>query len=156
MNKILLGLLLGTVLGAIDGASAWFTPAVRAQLAGIIIGSTIKGLIAGVAIVATIVAFGLVGPFLIHQEATRTTAFAKDLKPSLEHFLGTDSFGRDIMAVHVVDRTPPHTEVKTLLADSVSRGEQTSWWHQDNDLYLVELQPITSGSGAEQHAQPKF
>ena len=50
MNKVLLGLLLGTVLGAIDGASAWFTPAVRAQLAGIIIGSTVKGLIAGVAI----------------------------------------------------------------------------------------------------------
>ena len=50
MNKILLGLLLGAVLGAIDGASAWFTPAVRAQLAGIIIGSTIKGIIAGVAI----------------------------------------------------------------------------------------------------------
>jgi hypothetical protein len=50
MNKILLGLLLGAVLGAIDGASAWFTPAVRVQLAGIIIGSTIKGLIAGIAI----------------------------------------------------------------------------------------------------------
>lgn len=50
MNKILLGLLLGTILGAIDGASAWFTPAVRAQLAGIIIGSTMKGLIAGIAI----------------------------------------------------------------------------------------------------------
>ena len=50
MNKVLLGLLLGAVLGAIDGLSAWFTPAVRAQLAGIVIGSTIKGLIAGVAI----------------------------------------------------------------------------------------------------------
>ena len=50
MNKILLGLLLGTILGAIDGASAWFTPAVRVQLAGIVIGSTIKGLIAGIAI----------------------------------------------------------------------------------------------------------
>ena len=50
MNKVLLGLLLGTILGAIDGASAWFTPAVRAQIAGIVIGSTIKGLIAGVAI----------------------------------------------------------------------------------------------------------
>lgn len=50
MNKVLLGLLLGAILGAIDGASAWFTPAVRNQLVGIVIGSTIKGLIAGVAI----------------------------------------------------------------------------------------------------------
>jgi predicted membrane protein len=41
---------LGAVLGAIDGATAWFTPAVRTQLAGIIIGSTVKGIIAGVAI----------------------------------------------------------------------------------------------------------
>jgi hypothetical protein len=40
---------LGALLGAIDGTTAWFTPAVRAQLAGIIIGSTAKGLIAGVA-----------------------------------------------------------------------------------------------------------
>ena len=50
MNKIVLGLLLGTVLGLIDGLSAWFTPAVRAQIVGIVVGSTIKVLIAGVAI----------------------------------------------------------------------------------------------------------
>jgi hypothetical protein len=50
MNKVLLGLLLGAILGAIDGLSSWFTPAVRAQLAGIVIGSTVKGIIAGVAI----------------------------------------------------------------------------------------------------------
>src|SRR5260370_9093550 len=49
MNKVLLGLLIGALLGAIDGGTAWFTPAVRAQLAGIIFGSTLKGLIAGVA-----------------------------------------------------------------------------------------------------------
>jgi hypothetical protein len=49
MNKVLLGLLLGALLGAIDGGTAWFTPSVRAQLGGIIVGSTIKGLIAGVA-----------------------------------------------------------------------------------------------------------
>jgi hypothetical protein len=49
MNKVLLGLLLGALLGAIDGGTAWFTPAVRAQLAGIIVGSTTKGLIAGAA-----------------------------------------------------------------------------------------------------------
>jgi hypothetical protein len=50
MNKILLGLLIGGILGVFDGLTAWFTPAVRAQLLGIVIGSTFKGLIAGVLI----------------------------------------------------------------------------------------------------------
>ena len=50
MNKPLLGLILGTILGAFDGLTAWFTPAVRNALLGIVIGSTLKGLIAGVLI----------------------------------------------------------------------------------------------------------
>src|SRR5437764_11155343 len=50
MNKILLGLVLGAILGAIDGMTAWFTPAARVQLAGIVVGSTIKGIIAGILI----------------------------------------------------------------------------------------------------------
>ena len=50
MSKPLIGIVLGAVLGAIDGLTAWFTPAVRDQLGGIVIGSTIKGIIAGVAI----------------------------------------------------------------------------------------------------------
>ena len=50
MNKALLGLLLGGFLGIFDGLTAWFTPAARAQLIGIVIGSTVKGLIAGVLI----------------------------------------------------------------------------------------------------------
>ena len=49
MNKILVGLLVGAVLGVIDGATAWFTPEVRDQMLGIIIGSTGKGIIAGIA-----------------------------------------------------------------------------------------------------------
>jgi hypothetical protein len=49
MNKVLLGLLLGAVLGAIDGGTAWFTPAVRGMMVQIVVGSTTKGLIAGVA-----------------------------------------------------------------------------------------------------------
>jgi hypothetical protein len=36
--------------GIFDGLTAWFTPAVRDQLAGIVVGSTIKGLIAGILI----------------------------------------------------------------------------------------------------------
>ena len=50
MNKPLLGLVLGGILGVFDGLTAWFTPAVRAQLVGIVLGSTVKGLIAGVLI----------------------------------------------------------------------------------------------------------
>jgi hypothetical protein len=50
MNKALIGLLLGGILGVLDGLSAWFTPAVRNQLLGIVLGSTVKGLIAGVLI----------------------------------------------------------------------------------------------------------
>ena len=50
MNKALLGLILGVILGALDGLSAWFYPEVRNQLLGIVIGSTVKGLIAGILI----------------------------------------------------------------------------------------------------------
>ena len=50
MNKILIGVILGTVLGFFDGWTAWFTPDVRAQILSIVIGSTAKGLVAGVLI----------------------------------------------------------------------------------------------------------
>jgi len=50
MNKPLFGLVLGGVLGILDGLTAWFTPEVRAQILGIVIGSCIKGIIAGVCI----------------------------------------------------------------------------------------------------------
>jgi hypothetical protein len=48
MNKAWLGLILGGILGIFDGLTAWFYPEARPQIAGIIIGSTFKGLIAGV------------------------------------------------------------------------------------------------------------
>ena len=48
MNKIVVGLLFGAALGAVDGATAWFTPEVRSQLAGIMVGSSIKGMLVGV------------------------------------------------------------------------------------------------------------
>ena len=50
MRKVLFGTLLGGFLGIFDGMTAWFTPAVRDQLGGIIIGSTAKGLVAGLLI----------------------------------------------------------------------------------------------------------
>ena len=48
MNKILLGLLLGLVLGALDGATALFYPETRPVIAGIMVGSSIKGMIVGI------------------------------------------------------------------------------------------------------------
>src|SRR5262245_21104486 len=51
MGKPLFGLLLGGFLGIFDGLSAWFSaPEVRPQIVGIVIGSTFKGLLAGVLI----------------------------------------------------------------------------------------------------------
>ncbi len=50
MNKPVFGLLLGAALGALDGLTSWFTPEVRAGLMGIVIGSTFKGLVAGLLI----------------------------------------------------------------------------------------------------------
>jgi hypothetical protein len=50
MNKVLLGLVLGGILGILDGSTAWFTPAARSGIVGIVIGSTFKGIIAGILI----------------------------------------------------------------------------------------------------------
>ncbi|HSF41784.1 MAG TPA: hypothetical protein VLT87_18430 [Thermoanaerobaculia bacterium] len=51
MNKPLFGLLLGGVLGIFDGLSALISaPETRPEIVGIVIGSTFKGLIAGVLI----------------------------------------------------------------------------------------------------------
>jgi peptidoglycan/LPS O-acetylase OafA/YrhL len=49
MSKWSLGMLLGAVLGLIDGASAYFYPYpdVKAAIVGIMIGSTFKGLLTG-------------------------------------------------------------------------------------------------------------
>jgi len=49
MNKAVLGLALGGVLGILDGLTALFSgPEVAPMIVGIVIGSTIKGLIVGI------------------------------------------------------------------------------------------------------------
>jgi len=50
MSKIALGILVGAALGVLDGLTAWFTPEARAGIAGIVAGSTFKGLVAGLLI----------------------------------------------------------------------------------------------------------
>lgn len=50
MSKPILGLILGGILGIFDGLSALFTPEAAPMIMQIVIGSTIKGLIAGLLI----------------------------------------------------------------------------------------------------------
>ena len=47
MNKILVGLVVGLVFGVIDGATSWFYPETHSMLAGIMVGSSIKGMVVG-------------------------------------------------------------------------------------------------------------
>lgn len=47
MNQIVAGLLLGLVLGAIDGATAWFYPEARSTMGAIMMGSSMKGMVVG-------------------------------------------------------------------------------------------------------------
>ena len=50
MKKVVFATLLGGFLGIFDGLTAWFTPEVRDQLVGIVVGSTVKGVLTGVII----------------------------------------------------------------------------------------------------------
>jgi len=79
MNKPVFGMLIGGVLGIFDGLSAYVYPEVRPMIIGIVIGSTVKGIIAGLAIgffsrkvnsLALGIVFGLaVGLFLAYLVA---------------------------------------------------------------------------------------
>ena len=48
MNKPMVGLVAGAILGVIDGSTAWFTPAVRSEMATILMGSSVKGMVVGI------------------------------------------------------------------------------------------------------------
>jgi hypothetical protein len=50
VRKVVFATLLGGFLGIFDGLTALFTPEVRDQIVGIVIGSTVKGLLTGVII----------------------------------------------------------------------------------------------------------
>ncbi|MBS4041651.1 MAG: hypothetical protein KGZ81_13770 [Flavobacteriales bacterium] len=50
MKKVLLGAITGTILGLLDGLSAFFIPEATNMMTQIIIGSTAKGLIGGIII----------------------------------------------------------------------------------------------------------
>src|SRR5262245_35490161 len=47
MNKPVVGIAAGALLGVLDGATAWFTPAVRPEVAFIMMASGVKGMLVG-------------------------------------------------------------------------------------------------------------
>lgn len=59
-------------------------------------------LVIGVVVIGALVLIGIVGPFLVADPAARVAA--PFLPPSTEHWFGTDSFGRDILArcIHAI------------------------------------------------------
>src|SRR4051794_38992698 len=48
MNNPVAGIVVGAILGILDGATAWFPPAARPGLAGIRMGAGFKGMVVGV------------------------------------------------------------------------------------------------------------
>ncbi len=50
MNKPVFAMLLGGFLGIFDGLTAWFYPEARPLILSIVLGSTIKGILTGLAI----------------------------------------------------------------------------------------------------------
>lgn len=50
MTKPVLGVVAGSVLGLIDGMSAWFYPEARSMMVTIVLGSTLKGILTGLAV----------------------------------------------------------------------------------------------------------
>ena len=77
-------------------------------------------LTAGLAVVAFVVALGPVGSLFVDTDAARVGTAEADLAPSSGHPLGTDSVGRDVLAV-IVAGTPLTLRIG-LLAGAVGLG----------------------------------
>lgn len=91
MKKIPLGLVSGTALGLLDGLSAFFVPSAADMMTTIMIGSTVKGLVGGLAagliarhspsVWATTLWSGVVGAVLSALAAIPTGAYAHIMIP---------------------------------------------------------------------------
>lgn len=77
-------------------------------------------LITGLAIVLLVLLFGPVTGLIIDRDQARVGRNLPDLPPSGEHWLGTDTLGRDIMAVMVVG-TPATLQIG-LVAGAIGLG----------------------------------
>lgn len=74
-------------------------------------------LTAGLLILLGLVLFSTIGPLVINREHAQVGAFLPKLQPSSEHWLGTDTQGRDVMAELVL--ATPQTLKIGLIAGAV-------------------------------------
>ena len=58
-------------------------------------------LVAGLAVVFVVVAFGPVGSLFVDTDLSRVGSAPANLTPTVDHLLGTDAAGRDLLAVMV-------------------------------------------------------
>lgn len=77
-------------------------------------------LVAGLVVVGLVLAFGPVGSVFVDTELARVGSARPDLSPSAQHPLGTDSVGRDLLAVMVAGT--PLTLRVGLVAGAVGLG----------------------------------
>ena len=77
-------------------------------------------LTAGLIVVFAVLAFGPVGALFVDTDLSRVGAAEPNLSPSLEHLLGTDAAGRDLLAVMVAGT--PLTLRVGFLAGAVGLG----------------------------------
>jgi peptide/nickel transport system permease protein len=61
-----------------------------------------RQLVVGIVIIAAVVLLGLVGPLVVDVSGAKVGSDIPDLTPSLEHPLGTDTVGRDLLSVIIV------------------------------------------------------
>jgi len=82
-----------------------------------------RQLTVGIIIIAAVVLLGLVGPLFVDVNGAKVGSDIPDLTPSLEHPLGTDTVGRDLLAVIIVGT--PLTLSIGLIAGVIGLGVGT-------------------------------
>jgi peptide/nickel transport system permease protein len=77
-------------------------------------------LVVGISLLLTVLLFGLIGPSFFDPKTTNVGAFPPRLPPSNDHWLGTDSQGRDVMAA--LTYATPQTLKIGVLAGIIGLG----------------------------------
>jgi len=81
---------------------------------------TYRQLVIGLVIIAAVVLLGLIGPLVVDVNGAKVGSDIPDLTPSLEHPLGTDTVGRDLLSVIIVGT--PMTLSIGLIAGVIGLG----------------------------------